>query len=106
MSEEREPVQAVISAVDAIKLDLMPGDTLAITIKSDDLDEYLIANLKKKFEEMFEGNRILIMGVGANEDVQYTVISENKENKACSTENYCVDCNCGKKEQFKGESNG
>lgn len=102
MSEEQKPtVELTIAAADAIKLDLAPGDTLAITIKSDDLDEYLIGHLKKQFTEFFPGVRVLIMGVGSNDEVKYSVISENKENSACGTSNFCADCNCGKKEQYE-----
>lgn len=92
------PIELSIKEIEVAKLNLQPGDTLAVTIKSDGLDEYILQALKDNFKIAFPNNRVLLFGVGENDDIKFTAISEIKENNACSPTQYCVDCNCGKKE--------
>lgn len=101
-----EPVKVEITFkdVELTKLDLKPGDTLAMTIKSDDIDEYTVNSLRESMGKAFPGIRVLLFGVGLNDEVKFTAISEIKENSSCATGQFCVDCNCGKKEQYEQET--
>lgn len=88
-----------------MKLNLQPGETLLLKLKGDEfVSNYEQTQyLKEYLEGLFPQNEILIMAIAANHDVELQVIKENKE-LACNTQSYCVDCNCGKKEQ--GDNNG
>lgn len=99
-----EPLNVTISAVEAVKLDLSPGDTLAVTIKSDDVNRDTLDMLKEGLQNLFPDNRILIFGFGLNDEMRFNVISENKQISSCATGSYCVDCNCGKKEQYEKQN--
>jgi hypothetical protein len=90
-----------LNEVDVQKLDLKEGDTLLITIKSDDVDQYTIETVKQSFKSVFPNNRVAILAVGTEGDIRYSVLSE-KEVQGCGP-SYCVDCSCGKKEQAEGQ---
>lgn len=83
-----------INEIEVTKLNLQPGDTLAVTIKSDDLDEHILNHLKAQFKIAFPDNRVLLFGLGSKDDIKFTAISEATPQVA----SYCVDCDCGKKE--------
>lgn len=91
----------VIAAIDAIKLDLETGDTLAMVVRSDDVTAELMKHLQAKLGEMFEGNKVLVFGVGEKEKIDFTVIKANNQNNSCNYGNYCADCTCGKKDQHE-----
>lgn len=94
----QQQVEITFKDVELTKLDLKPGDKLAMVVKSDDLDGLTIQSLKEKMGEAFPGVRVLIFGIGLDDSVNFSVISENKENSSCTNAQFCVDCNCGKKE--------
>lgn len=90
--------------VELTKLDVKPGETLAVTIKSDDIDGATINEIKKNLSLAFPGVRVLIFGISLADDVKFTAVtelSENKENNSCANSQFCVDCSCGKKEQYE-----
>jgi hypothetical protein len=105
--EYKRPIELSFKAIELTKLNLQPGDTLAITVKSDDMNGDSINALKKGMEQNFPNNKILIFGLGLNDSLQFTALSEGKleisENKGCNSANYCVDCNCGKKESYENQ---
>lgn len=106
MSEENKTksieIELKFKAIEMTVINLKPGDTLAVTIKSDDMDGVTINALKENFQKQFPNNKILLFGLGLNDSLEFTALSEgkleNKENSGCNTANFCVDCNCGKKE--------
>lgn len=107
MTEETLKVELTFKDVELTKLDLQPGQTLAVTVKSDDIDAITLNALRKNLGEAFPGVRVLLFGVGLNDDIKFTAVSEIKQNtqiSSCAIGSYCVDCSCGKKEQFEGES--
>lgn len=85
-------MELTIKELEVQKLNLNEGDTLAVTIKSDDMTADVMHSLRRNFEEAMPGVRVLIFGVGFNEDVKFSVITEQKQLS------YCSDCTCGKKE--------
>lgn len=103
---ESQKIEITFKEVELTKLDLKPGDTLAMTIKSDDIDEHTVNSLKQNMGAAFPRVNVLIFGIGLDNELNFTVISENKEISSCSTTQYCVNCNCGKKElKEQGEEN-
>lgn len=91
-----------LKEVEVTKLNLQPGDTLAITIKNDYVTGKDIRDLKEHFSTVFKGNKVIILSVGSNDDIKYSVVSES-QNLGCGAQSYCADCNCGKKEQVEGK---
>lgn len=87
--------QVKLIQAEAIRIRLSPGDVLAVTIKSDDLDRSTMQQLRDQIAQVFPENKVLILGVGENGDVTFKSIE--KVESGCSTENYCSDCDCGKK---------
>lgn len=105
--EETQKIELTFKDIELTKIDVKPGETLAVTVKSDDMDGSTISSLRKELGKAFPGVRVLIFGVGLNDDVKFTAVAEIKEAKvdteisSCATGSYCVDCNCGKKEQHE-----
>lgn len=94
-----------INKIDVTQINLQPGEALAITIKSDYVTPEALQAIKEQFQDLFPNNAVFVFGMGENDDMRFNVIKENKE-IGCGTQSYCVDCNCGKKEQYEGENNG
>jgi hypothetical protein len=99
-------IEVTLKDVEVQKLNVQPGDTLAVTIKSDDVDANTVESLKQGLEQVFPGVRILIFGMGLHDELRFNVISQNKENSSCANSQFCADCTCGKKEQITGGNNG
>jgi len=107
MSEQNLNIELTFKEVELTKLTIQPGQTLAVTVKSDDIDATIVNLLRKKLGEAFPGVRVLLFGLGLNDEIKFTAVSEvkeeNKEISACSPASFCVDCNCGKKDQIEGK---
>jgi hypothetical protein len=102
--EEQTAIRIHLKDVEVQKLNLQPGDTLAVTIKSDDVDADILNGLREAFRQAMPGVKVLLFGVGLHDELKFSVLSENKENNSCATGQFCADCSCGKKEQFEGEN--
>ena len=103
--------QLNITEMQVARLNLTPGEILAVVIKTDDVSEELVGSVKANIQKLFPGNRVLIFGIGLGDSIQFSKIGvekeilANKELSSCNTGNFCADCNCGKKEQFEGNNN-
>lgn len=96
-----EPIELTFKELELTKLNLNKGDTLAVTVKSDNMDGAAIQSLKSGLAQAFPGVKVMIFGIGLKDDIRFAAISENKEISSCATGNFCVDCKCGKKEQYE-----
>ena len=101
-----ESIELRFRELELTKLNLNKGDTLAVTVKSDDMAGETIDALKRGLAEAFPGVRVMIFGIGLKDEIRFAAISENKELSSCGTEEYCIECSCGKKEQILGAQNG
>lgn len=101
---EAEKIELTFKEVEVIKLNFNAGDTVAMVIKSDDIDGRTIQTIKENMIKNFPGVKILIFGIGLNDSINFTSFSENKEVSSCATGQFCVDCNCGKKSRFEAIS--
>lgn len=95
-----------LKEVEFVKVNLGPGDTLILKLRG---EEWLnnpeqAMRLKEGFDKLFPDNPVVVLTMPNNHDVELSAINENSENKACNTQNYCADCNCGKKEQSNANS--
>ena len=82
------------------KLDPKPGETLVVTLKSDDIDEFVIQALKSQLKSAFPGIRVMLMGIGLDESVRFAVMDQT--GIGCGVDSYCIDCTCDKKESMEG----
>jgi hypothetical protein len=89
-----------INEVQVQKLNLQPGETLVVTVKSDDINEDLIDGLKRGFGNAFPSNRVIVMGMSTADEVKFSAIKEINEISSCVNSNFCADCNCGKKQSL------
>lgn len=80
--------ETVVSKVEASVINLNPGDTLFVTIKCDDITVESLEALKLQFGKQFPNNKVVVFGMGTEDDVKLTVVtqsevgySENESNK-------------------------
>jgi len=90
-------MEITLNQIDVTKINLLPGDFLMVTIKADLSDWTILDHLSKQFQESFPNNRVIILGCGPQEKIEYSVVSDTSSKGASL--GYCVDCDCGKKEQ-------
>lgn len=96
------------NAVDLLQVNLEPGDVLIATIKSDEIDMSSMNSIGDYLRKTFPNNKVLVMGVGSEGDIKFTVAKDASvsDNKSCGPgpTNFCSDCSCGKKAAYeKGE---
>ena len=95
-------MELTLREVEVTKLNLQPGDTLAITIKNDDFDTAALESFKKSIQSYFEGTKVIIFSIPLDHDIKFSVIND-QQSVGCGTQSYCEDCNCGKKERAESE---
>jgi hypothetical protein len=93
-----------LKEVEVTKLNLQPGDTLVVVVKSDRIDEMDGRELGKGFKQKFPDNEVVVLGVFENEDVKFQILAQKPVDLSCANSpvGYCSDCNCGKREQIEG----
>lgn len=96
------------NAVDLLQVNLEPGDVLIATIKSDDIDRSSMNSIGDYLRSTFPNNKILVMGVGSEGDIKFTVakdasMSDTKPASGCgpTPADFCSSCSCGKKEAYE-----
>lgn len=60
--------------IDVNTIKLEKGDTLLVSISSNELDSVLLNTLKKQFKTAFPKNKIAILGIGENDRVSVNVV--------------------------------
>ena len=91
--------EITLKEVEVVKLNLQPGETLVLKIKSDEVDSFLLDSFKKSLKPHFPNNEVLILGMNPYDDIEFSTI---KTEVASCGPSFCEDCNCGKKEQVEG----
>lgn len=86
--------------VDVAKLNLTANDILVVSVKSkvDDTADRSLELFANSLRETFDQNKVIVLGLGEDNEVKFTVVKETPV-----SQNYCSDCNCGKKQ---GTENG
>lgn len=86
-------------------LSLKPGDVLAVTITSDEVDHSAMGALQMQMQKVFPNNKVMILCVPSGDNINFTKIEPNDQKAVdCNSPvGYCNDCTCGKKEQAQGE---
>lgn len=77
--------------VELQKINLVPGEVLAVKLIGDDFDADTMQSLKEHLEMVFTKNKIMVFTMPKNSDIVFEAINS-------SPANVCSDCDCGKKE--------
>lgn len=103
--EETNPIQISLKEIEVARLNLQKGDVLALKLRGDELmDQAVIQSLKNNFQLLFPDNKIIVLGLGEENDVNFEILNAEvkaEEIQGCSVGSYCADCSCGKKERFE-----
>ena len=89
-------IEITLKEVEVAKLNLEPGDVLIVKVKSDRVAEHNFEHLEKEFNHVFKNNKVFVIGMYSEDDLQFSVVKE--ETRSCGP-SFCDDCTCGKKEQ-------
>ena len=95
-------MEITIKEVEVAKINLIPGDVLVVTIKSDDVDEEILSKVGESFSKVFPNNQVGLFALGKDDEIKFSVTT-SLQKSGCGTQSYCMDCSCGKKEQTEGK---
>lgn len=91
-----------LNEVEVTKLNLQPGETLVVTVKSEDMSMYDMDDMAKGFRKLFPNNKVAVLNVGTTNEVVMTVVKDLAAESCGSTpSSFCGDCSCGKKEAYE-----
>lgn len=101
IKELEADMELKLNEAEVQRLNLQPDEILVVKVKSDELTQAAMAQLRKGMSGYFPNNKILVLGVGEEGSIDLTVA----KGSAYPETNYCSDCNCGKKAAFEGNGN-
>lgn len=61
-------------------VNLKKGDTLVVTIKSDENDKNVLKSIKKQMKKAFPSNKIAVFGIGKDDDISIGVLNKGSKN--------------------------
>ena len=91
-----------LNEVEVAKLNLDSSDTLIVTFKGSKEEMNGLNLLSDLLSETFNKNRVVVLGLGLNDEVKFHVVKEVVQS-SCGTQSYCQNCSCGKKEQAESK---
>lgn len=97
-----------LTQVEVAKINLQPGEILAVTIKHDDISLYELNDLGKEVQKYFPNNKIMMFNVGTEGDMKFEIFASKEDatkpaaSDCAEPTSYCNDCHCGKREQIEG----
>jgi len=106
-----------IKEAEVIKLNPQPGEVLIFKFKGNEFVNDDVQHLGDRLRALFKKNKIVVMCLPKDHDVELTTVQENVTNDTviasggntastgdCSLPTqYCSNCNCGKKERIEGD---
>lgn len=70
-------IQEVLKNAHIERLLLKEGDVLLVTIKSDDIDEPIVARIREQFKLLIGAEvKVAVFGLGTDDDIRYTVVGK------------------------------
>lgn len=79
-SEQENPSNDIkIKEIEVTKLNLTPGDVLAVKIYSNDIQEYELDILKSRLTTLFPNNKIMLFSMPTNGKIEMDVIKTEGE---------------------------
>lgn len=85
-------MEVKFDTVEISKINLKPGDVLSVKLVGDDFDVDTMESLKSHLQSVFTENKIMVFTMPKGSDIVFEAVTNEP------TPNYCIDCNCGKKE--------
>ena len=70
-----EPVN--IKELDVYRLNLKPGETLFVKVKSDNLSNESLERFGNTLRFMLPNNQVIVMGIGESEEIDLTILSQS-----------------------------
>ena len=69
-----------IKDIEVLKYSPQKGDVFLVKIRSDDLEENDISNIKEKFQKLLEGMecKVVVFGVGQKDNVNFSVVRKEE----------------------------
>ena len=94
-----------ITEVEVTRVNLQPGDLLAVKIYADDIDESHLKALKGQLKTLFPDNKIMLFALPKGSKIEMDVLDTSmpKATSCAEPTSYCNDCSCGKKERIEGD---
>lgn len=99
----------LIKEVEVTKLNLQPGDVLAVKVFADDINAHDLAGLRTQLQTLFKNNKIMLFALPSNGRIEMDVLdtklprSTEPASPCAEPMSYCNDCGCGKKERIEGQ---
>lgn len=100
----------LIKEVEVTKLNLQPGDILAVKVFADDINAHDLAGLRTQLQTLFKNNKIMLFALPSNGRIEMDVLDtrlpgpvEPQASPCAEPMSYCNDCGCGKKERIEGQ---
>lgn len=59
-------------------VNLKKGDTLVVTINSDEMDKELVKSIKKELKKAFPKNRVAIFGLAKDDNLSISVLNQGE----------------------------
>lgn len=100
MSEE---VTFNFNELDVQRLNLKQGDTLMVTLKSNDVDEEIMHQIRKSLKKVFPNNEVGVFVIGESDDVRFSIVNDGSTNYSVSRDEKTVEIEIPK---TTGEDNG
>ena len=93
-----------IKEIEVLRVNPQPGDVLIFKLIGDEMDEEVTEVLRQNLKKAFPNNKVGIIGLPFNHDVQLTVVGNQGTvgNDCAKPDSYCIDCSCGKKQKLEG----
>lgn len=89
-------MEIIINQIEATKLNLNPSDTLIVKVKGNEFENSEnTASLQLALKSLFAFNEVMVIYLPKDHEIDLTVAKIDLE----PVNNYCNDCNCGKKEE-------
>ena len=91
-----------LTEIEVQKLNLRPGETLVVTLHSDEIGPEDMESLGAGFRHYFPNNKVAVLNVGSGNQIKMTVVADlPAESCGATPSSFCGDCSCGKKEAFE-----
>lgn len=63
-----------LTEVQVRKLNVQPGDVLAVNIKCEDIDHDQIKQIRDEFKKVFPNNEVMVIGFGLEDDMDIEIL--------------------------------
>ena len=76
-------MEIVFKELEVTKLNLEAGDVLAMTIKSEDMDQEDANTLVESLRKPFPDNQVVLFVTGPQDEIRFSIIKKPEVNSVC-----------------------